>query len=115
MIQNWCNNLQKAWLEKDLDKIKQIFAKTEYYESPFTKSAVNINEILEYWQEINNQEIIKLKITPLLSKDLEHILNWQLDYIDKTTNKPERLNGIFLVKFNSNNECTYFKQWWTEE
>ncbi len=112
---SWCNNLKQAWFEKDFDRMKQIFIKTEYYESPFTKPTTDINKILEYWQEIKNQQISKLEITPLLSKDLEHILNWQLDYIDKNTNEVERLDGIFLVKFNQNSECIYFKQWWTEE
>ena len=45
-VEGWLNVMKSAWMNADLDAVKKLFTKTtEYYDTPFGKPAVNIDNI----------------------------------------------------------------------
>lgn len=105
-IELWLNNLQKYWLNKDIENVMSLFTKTKYYqETPFLQPFTTYNEIKNEWQSIKDQNIEKIEFTILALEDYTVIVNWYF----KTD--IEEYDGIYEIKFNQNNECIYFKSW----
>jgi hypothetical protein len=98
--------MKAAWLNADLAAIETLFAKTtEYYETPFDKPATNISEILKLWKDVKNQKIKRLDFTILAIDENSVVVQWILEYSET------KFDGIYLIKFNNNKECIFFKSW----
>lgn len=109
-IDNWIYKFKKAWLNKDLAEIRDIFEYTEnYYENPFVIPTNNIEEILSFWEEIKYQNIFELDFKVLLVHDLTLMLEWNLE------SEEGHLKGIYEIGFNGKKKCIYFRQWYMQE
>lgn len=102
----WCDELKKYWLDKNIDKIINLFdINVEYYETPFEK----VKDLKSVWEEIYNQDIYKLEyriITMQYNKSaVNYILTLNNDYI---------CNMVYEIELNNENKCIKFIQWYME-
>ncbi len=99
----WIENLKQHWLNKDVDKIIDLFEKSVlYYETPFDI----IENIKKVWDEIEEQNIIEIEYKILNSNENKATVN----YILKLSNN-EIYDMVYYIELNEKNKCTYFKQW----
>ncbi len=104
-FENWLEGLRQTWLDKDLNGLEKYFGKVErYYENPF-KIGISFEEVLGFWEEIKNQEIIKLEMEGIAIDDNVALAHWFF------SDKSGEYDGIYQVTFNKNLECVEFKQW----
>ena len=104
-FENWLEGLRQTWLDKDLSRLEKYFGKIEkYYENPF-KIGTSFEEVLSFWEEIKGQEIIKLEMDCIAIDGNIAIAHWFF------ADNSGEYDGIYQVKFNSDLECTEFKQW----
>lgn len=105
-VEDWLETLKAAWINADMDVIKNLFAKTtQYYETPFYKPATNITEILKLWNGVEKQVIKRLDFSILAVEGNTAVINWIFE------REGANFNGIYLIKFNNNKECLFFKSW----
>lgn len=105
-VEKWLNNLKKYWFDKDIEKAVSLFEKTTYYqETPFMDPYTTINEIIDEWQHIKNENIQNIEFKVLAIDNYTLITQWILKQNDID------YDGIYEIKFNTNLECIYFKSW----
>jgi len=105
-LEKWLYGFKKVWLDKNLDGLVPIFGKIEkYYESPFLEPGKNINDVINFWKEIENQEIIKLEMEVVCIENNTGIVYW---FFEDTLMK---YDGIYLIKFNEDLNCVEFRLW----
>lgn len=108
-FENWLEGLKQTWLNKDLDGLEKYFGKIEkYYENPF-KIGTNFKEVLGFWEEIKNQEIIKLEMDSIAVDENIGVAHWFF------ADNSGKYDGIYQVTFNKDLECTEFKQWYVSK
>ena len=94
---------------KNVDEVLKLFSEyVEYYETP-TQKLQDKEEIRNEWQNIHDQENIKLDLDVCSSIENKHTVEWHLEY--KNNNEQTVLNGIYLIKLNEDNLCTEFCQY----
>ena len=104
-FEQWLEGLKQTWLNKDLNGLEKYFGKIEkYYENPF-KIGTSFDEVLEFWQEVKNQEIIKLEMNCMAIDENIGMAHWFF------ADKSGEYDGIYQVTFNNELECIEFKQW----
>jgi hypothetical protein len=104
-FEQWLNGLKQIWLDKNLNGLQKYFGKIErYYENPF-KIGRSFGEVLGFWEEIKNQEIIKLEMNGVAIDGNVGIAHWFF------SDKSGEYDGIYQVTYNDNLECIEFKQW----
>ena len=104
-FENWLNSLRQTWLDKDLNGLEKYFGKIEkYYENPF-KIGTSFKEVIGFWEEIKNQEVIKLEMDCVAVDENVGVAHWFF------ADKSGEYDGVYQVTFNENLECIEFKQW----
>lgn len=104
-FEQWLEGLKQTWLNKDLNGLEKYFGKIEkYYENPF-KIGTSFDEVLGFWQEIKNQENIKLEMNCIAIDENTAIAHWFF------ADSSGEYDGIYQVTFNNKLECVEFKQW----
>lgn len=104
-FEQWLEELRQTWLNKDLSGLKKYFGKIErYYENPF-KIGTSFEEVLGFWQEIKNQEIIKLEMESIAIEENTATAHWFF------ADSSGEYDGIYQVTFDESLNCVEFKQW----
>ena len=104
-FEQWLEGLRKTWLKKDLNDLEKYFGKIErYYENPF-KIGTTFEEVLGFWQEIKNQEIIKLEMESIAVEGNIATAHWFF------ADKSGEYDGIYQITFDKSLNCIEFKQW----
>ena len=105
-VEKWLDTMRSAWINADMKTIKSLFSKTaEYYETPFEKPATNIAEVLELWEGVENQIIKRLEFIILAVDGNSAVVQWIFECDGAS------FDGIYLIKFNDDQECIFFKSW----
>lgn len=104
-IQIWLNNLRQAWMNADLDEVKNIFQKTTYYyETPFSKP-VSADGIWNLWQDVKQDDLDYLEYDILAIENNNVIVNERFSW------QGMKRDGIYLLKFDTDGFCIFFKRW----
>jgi len=112
-VASWMEKLKAGWTGKRKEDIFKLFEKTErYYERPFSP-ATTLEEIKEYWKDIDALEDITFDYNIVAIDGNVACVHWKNKY--KYQGKNYHLDGIFSIKFNANNECVELRQWWFME
>lgn len=105
-VEQWLNNLKDYWFNKDVDSAISLFKNTIFYqETPFMTPYTTMEEIIEEWQHIKNENIQNIEIKLLAIDGYTVIAEWFL----KQNN--QEYDGIYEIRFNDILECIYFKSW----
>ena len=104
-LEKWLEKFKKAWIEKNLDEVKNIFLKIEkYWESEDSSPVKTIEEVLNFWKEIEDQEIktLDFEIISISGNNCE--VEW---IFEDQTGKYE---GVYKIKFDGDLNCNEFRQ-----
>lgn len=116
-FKSWLDLYGKAWKTRDPKLIKKLYAKNaKYHEKPFEAPISGIKSITEYWSIIaKTQEDVKFDYEILSVNKKQGVAHWQASFVRKLNQTQVKLDGIFVVKLNSKNKCTVFKEWWQSQ
>ncbi len=104
-LEKWIERFKKAWMEKNLDEVKNIFSKIKnYYENEDSSPVNTVEEVLKFWQEIKDQNIKELKFKVNFIKDNSCEVGWFFE------DQSGKYKGIYKIKFNGDLDCIEFKQ-----
>ncbi len=116
-FKDWLDLYDKAWTERDAELIRDLFAQdAKYFEKPFSAPLEGIDSIIQYWQGVaQTQKDISFKYKILaVTKELG-IAHFEASFLRSQTKTKVKLDGIFLVKLDSQNKCTSFAEWWQSQ
>lgn len=104
-LEEWLERFKKAWMEKNLDEVKNIFSKIEnYYESKDSSPVDNIDDVLKFWEEIKNQEIKRLEFKINSIENNSCKTGWIFE------DQNGKYEGSYKMKFDGNLDCVEFRQ-----
>ena len=104
-VQKWLGKLRQAWINADLDAVRDIFQKTEsYYETPFS-AAVSGEGIWDLWRETKKGDLDYLDYEIIALEDNKAVINERFSWHGM------KRDGIYLLKFDQEGFCTFFKRW----
>lgn len=107
-ISIWLERFEKAWLNKDLRAVINLFSNdVVYFETPFIQLKSS-EEILEEWQEVLKTENIEFEYEIFVENQRKGVVNWSLAY--DIEEKSVSLKGVYLIKLNEEGLCDYFFQ-----
>lgn len=111
-IVEWFESLKQIWLDKDIEAVKELLAVSfDYYEDPFLPPLTSWEEVKDAWQEIKNQNIVSLSITPVATEGKIGVGEYCLQLKNVDGNLRES-RGVYVVKLNDDGKATSFRQWW---
>ena len=116
-FKDWLELYDKAWTERNAELIRDLFAPdAKYFEKPFSAPLEGIGSIIQYWQGVaQTQKDISFKYKILaVTKELG-IAHSEASFLRSPTKTKVKLDGIFLVKLDSQNKCTSFAEWWQSQ
>ena len=109
----WMEKLKTGWLDKKKEDVLKLFEKTKsYYERPF-KPATTIEEIAEYWKDIDDVDDCTLDYDIVAIDGNTVCVHWDYKYTIK--HKSNHLDGMYVIIFSEQKECIEFRQWWFKE
>lgn len=114
-VTQWLDRLKRAWESKDVRNATALFEKTErYYERPF-RAGTTQTEIAGYWRDIDKVDDIKFDYEICAIENRVACVRWENTFLDPSTSKRQRLDGVFVITFDDNMNCKEFRQWWFME
>ena len=111
-INEWINKFKQNWKNKNIEEVLNLFTEdVDYYETPTQK--LEPEELRKEWETVKQQEDISLDLEIFSSTEHKHTVQWELTY----TQDGERteMEGVYLIKLNSNGKCHEFWQYCQNE
>ena len=112
-LDDWMDGYVLAWSTNDADQIKALFTPTAVYD-PQTADGEweGLDEIVERWQEIDDQEDNwEFEWFPLVETDEIAVVTCRTVYFDP----PASFRNLFVIKFDDSGQCYDFTEWYIEE
>jgi hypothetical protein len=110
--ENWFQSLKSIWINKDIEHVGSLLSSNfQYYENPFEPPLTSLDEIKSAWKEVSDQDIIKLEISPLVSRENEGSASYEFSYKD-TKGNTHSSQGAYYVKLDDQRKAIEFRQWW---
>lgn len=107
----WLNQMREIWLAQEPDRMALLLAESlEYHESPIEPPLTNIQDVVDAWQEIKNQNIEYVEIEVLHENGNIAMALWRF----KQINEPEHI-GSYYLELDDNGKCKHFRQWWNSK
>ena len=101
-VDQWINLLRTYWINKEIEKIVNLFSDDcECYDTPFSSKG----NIKEDWKEIETQNIIDISYKIMMRNNYEFMVEFVIEYDDGLC------SAINHIKLSENLKCTYLKQW----
>jgi len=100
----WHKNLKKYWQNKDLEKIISLFdGNVTYYKNSSTRLYTK-QEIEEEWQELIEEDFVKLDFNVVMQHGKEFVLN--IIAVGRFSH-----DIVAKIELGADGKCTYFKKW----
>ncbi|HEU4759760.1 MAG TPA: nuclear transport factor 2 family protein [Dehalococcoidia bacterium] len=113
----WLAAYGRAWEEQDADGAAALFsADATYQEVPFDEPMRGREAIGAYWSEgTAAQEGVKFGAEVIAVSGDVGVARWRASFVRSASGARVRLDGIFLVRMESDGRCTQFQEWWHRE
>lgn len=113
----WLELYGKAWIEHNPKLIRDLFAQdAKYFEKPFSAPFDGIDSIIQYWQGVvQTQKDVSFQYKILAVNQDLGIAHFTASFLRSPNNTHVKLDGIFLVRLDSQNKCTSFAEWWQSQ
>jgi ketosteroid isomerase-like protein len=113
-FESWLDAYKRAWETRDPEAAASLFtANATYQETPFEDPVRGREGIRDYWWDVTRyQEGIEFSYEVLATTEAGSIAHWRSGFTRLTSNSAVELDGIFLVKFDADDKCTEFREWW---
>jgi hypothetical protein len=111
-VGSWLDELRAAWESKDVDRALALFKHTDaYYERPF-EAGTTQDDILGYWKGIVGLYDIRFEYAIEAIEGDVACVRWDNWFRESPDAKVQHLNGMFVIEFDSADQCRVFRQWW---
>jgi ketosteroid isomerase-like protein len=113
-FESWLDAYKRAWETRDPEAAASLFtANATYQETPFEDPVRGREGIRDYWWDVTRyQEGIEFSYEVLATTEAGGIAHWRSGFTRLTSNSAVELDGIFLMKFDADDKCTEFREWW---
>lgn len=111
--ETWTREFLESWKNLDWEKTLETLDKTViYYENPIDEPCKDFEEVTALWNVVaTNQRDIDYQFEIIAFDENFCMVNFQMTRTMTATNKKQWIDGVFQISLNSENKCTYFKQW----
>jgi len=102
-----------SWQNKDYSLLRENLADSlSWYENPFDTPLKTADAVLERWQrDLVAQSNIEVDVEILATDAGQGIYRFRASWTEGE--ETQELDGIFLVRLNTEGKVKYFCQWWT--
>lgn len=114
-MKKWLELYGVAWTNGDSEAIVLLFSNDcRYYETPFDPPMVGKSAVRQYWAEgaRDSQEDVTFNFSAIDMKNMTGFAQWQATFKRKPGSAFVKLDGVLSAKFNEENLCTEFREWW---
>lgn len=113
-FKKWMEAYRKASSESDLKAAAELFSQNaEYYETPFSNPIIGRDAIHRYWSEAAHaQKGVQFSYEILAMKGDLGMALWKGQFISVQSGSQVLLDGVLLLEFNGQGQCTKFREWW---
>lgn len=112
---DWMDGFMNSWKNLEGAKTVEWLSKdVKYYENPDGAPCASFEEVASLWEIVpQNQRNISYNYEIICVDDMYCIYNWKMTRTLITNGKElhQKIDGIFQVKLDEDNKCSYFKQW----
>ena len=110
----WLDALGQAWINRDPKAAADICAQDVlYFETPFDKPLTSKKEVEDVWQEVPaTQKDVEFDYEIISVNKEVGIAKWRSSFTRLPSEIRDTLDGIYMVKLDSNGLCKEFHQWW---
>jgi len=109
----WMTGFMEGWKNRDVEGVMKTISKDcKYYESVFSDSCSDLNEIRKLWEVVPvNQKDIDYSYEILSENNNFCIINFKVERTILPSEVKQKIDGIFQVSLDKDGLCNYFKQW----
>ncbi len=113
-FKKWMGLYSKASEDGDLKAAAELFTQdAEYYETPFNRPIIGREAIYRYWSEgAQAQKAVQFTYEVLAVKETLGIALWKGKFINAKSGSQVFLDGVFLVEFDGQGQCSKLREWW---
>jgi hypothetical protein len=113
-VSDWLESYGRAWEARDSSAFARLFSRNvRYHWTPFEAAKEGRPGLAEAFETATaRQERIAFRASVLAVHDGRCLAHWQCSFVRPRSELPVRLDGIFLMEFNAERECTLFREWW---
>ena len=113
----WLDDLGKAWISKSPEAASNLCSENVvYFENPFLAPLKGKQAVKKVWLEVpTGQKDINYKYEILVVTSEFGVARWMASFIRVPANTKTELEGIYLVKLDSEGLCKEFHQWWNSK
>lgn len=115
-FRNWLDILKTAWETKNPELALELCAeKFIWYETPFQDPITTKQDLLNEWKSVKTHKDIFMTYEILSYSDNTGIAKWSAVFKRLPEETNAALEGIYLVKLDSQGKCTEFHQWYNSK
>lgn len=105
-IDQWLDELKRAWEQHDIDAAVALFSDdVEYWESPFER--VIPEKLHDLWQDVHGCVSTHVDCEVYSQQDNRYAVVWHATWKD-LQGEPQERGGTYLVTLDDTGKCNYF-------
>ncbi len=108
----WTKSFFESWKNLEGVKTTELLSKNvEYYETALGNPCSSFDEVVDLWKVVpENQSDITYNFEIVAYNQECCVVNWRML---RTINNSQvqKIDGIIMFSLDSNDKCSYFKQW----
>lgn len=110
----WLRRYGQAWEQKDPDAAANLFAaNARYFETPYADAFEGPSGVRDYWARVTaDQQDIDFQYAVVTTDGNAGIATWSARFTTISEGTGLELNGVFLLEFDENRQCTLLREWW---
>lgn len=113
-LNKWTQKLGEGWAKLDVDLALSVINQENisWYESPLDGPLKTWRQVYDRWEkDLSDQKDVKFSHEVLICDDEQGIVRWQASLTRISTGQRATMDGIFHVRLNDEDKCTYFMMW----
>ncbi|HLF61950.1 MAG TPA: nuclear transport factor 2 family protein [Acidimicrobiia bacterium] len=112
-LDDWMDGYVAAWAGNDPEMISALFTPDAVYDPQTAEGERHgIEEIIEFWLEIDDQEDNwDFEWLPLIENDDLAVITGATTYFDPAAT----IRNLFVIRFAPDGRCRDFTEWYIEE
>ncbi len=113
-LEAWLGKYEAAWEARDATLVGKLFTSDAiYHETPFDDPKQGRAAIEEYWRKITaDQRDVKFESKVISVSGNTGVAHWSAKLRSESSGSTVELDGVFMLEFNDQGECTSLREWW---